>query len=61
MQLSSELKERYAEFNWRRIAAFRNVLAHNILDLSPRRVWDVITDHLPPLKRQVTRILADLP
>jgi uncharacterized protein with HEPN domain len=61
VQLSADVKTRYAEVDWRGIADFRNILAHNILDLSPRSVWKIIEDHLPPLKRQVAGILAGLP
>lgn len=60
-QLSEDVKTRHRDVDWRGVADFRNMLAHNILELSLRRVWDVITHHLPPLKRQVSRILATLP
>lgn len=59
-QLSPEVKVGHPDVDWRGVADFRNVLAHDILGISPRRVWEVITHHLPPLKRQVSRILATL-
>jgi uncharacterized protein with HEPN domain len=60
-QLSPELKARHPEIDWRLLADFRNVLAHDVLGISPRRVWDIIVDHLPTLKRHVSRILPTLP
>jgi uncharacterized protein with HEPN domain len=45
--------------DYRHIIAFRNVLIHGYDLLDQARVWQVITDDLPRLERQVTDLLAE--
>jgi uncharacterized protein with HEPN domain len=51
--LSEELKARYPEVQWRRITAFRNILAHAYLDLDLDRIWSTIVEDLPALMRVI--------
>jgi uncharacterized protein with HEPN domain len=59
-QLSPELKAQHPDVDWRLLADFRNVLAHDVLGISPRRVWEIIVGHVPALKLRISRILATL-
>jgi uncharacterized protein with HEPN domain len=40
-RLSDELKTRWSQIEWARIAAFRNVLVHDYLGLDMERIWVV--------------------
>ena len=48
--LSVELRGRHPDIDWRKIADFRNVLAHGYIDLNMDLLWQAITEDLPALK-----------
>ena len=49
-KLSEAFKETHCKIDWRKIYAFRNVLAHDYFGIYPAEVWEIITKHLPKLK-----------
>jgi uncharacterized protein with HEPN domain len=58
--LSPERRKRYPEVPFREMSGFRNVLAHDFIGLDMGVVWNVVQFHLPPLRPQVARMLAEL-
>jgi len=58
-RLSQETKGRHPEVEWRRIAAFRNVLVHDYLGVDLDRVWEIVQRDIPELKRTVVRMLEE--
>lgn len=56
-RLPSELKASWPQIDWKRIAAFRNVLVHDYLGLDLEKIWDVTQGDIPELKKTVERIL----
>ena len=46
---------------WSDLIAFRNRLIHGYRSVDLLLVWDVITNRLPALKLEVTRLLKELP
>lgn len=52
-RLPADLKATYPEIPWREIAAIGNVFRHDYDEIEPLLVWDVVRNHLPPLKRAV--------
>ena len=59
-RLSSELTSRHSEVPWSAIAGFRNVLVHDYLGLSLRRVWEVVERDLPALRAAVIDMLEEI-
>lgn len=55
-----EAKARHPGIPWRGVADFGNVLRHGYPDVKDRRVWEIVTNDLLPLKDAVERILRDL-
>jgi len=55
--VSDEVRARYPEVEWRRIAALRNVLAHAYFGLEAETLWDIVTNKVPVLVTQVEAIL----
>jgi uncharacterized protein with HEPN domain len=53
-------KARHPEIAWRGVADFGNVLRHDYPNVKDRRVWEIVTDDLGPLKAVVAAILHDL-
>lgn len=58
-KLSDVLKEKYPEVDWRTIAAFRNVVVHDYLGVDLDRIWDIVKDDLPNLKKRINIILDE--
>ena len=59
-RLSDRLKTSQPQVDWRSIAAFRNVLVHDYLGIDLSRIWDIVQNDLPALKRAVADMLASL-
>ena len=59
-QLPAEFKERYPQVPWQDIKNFRNVVAHHYFMLNADRIWDIITNRLDSLEKQVKGILKEL-
>jgi len=57
LRLSDSLKAHHPEVEWRRVAAFRNVLVHDYLGLDMERIWEVAQRDVPALKRVVLSLL----
>jgi uncharacterized protein with HEPN domain len=56
-RLSDNLKEGQPDINWYKIAGFRNVLVHDYLGVDIQRVWNIIENEIPALKKAVRRML----
>ena len=59
-ELTPERRKRYPEVPFREMSGFRNVLAHDFIGLDRAVVWNVVEMHLPPLRPQVAKMLAEL-
>lgn len=60
IHVSDEVKARYPEVDWPRLRKFRHVAVHDYMGTDYELVWQIVSEHLPVLKEQVTRMLADL-
>ncbi len=58
-RLSDSVKTHYPQIEWRRIAAFRNILVHDYLGIDIERVWEITQRDVPGLKRMVTEVLKE--
>lgn len=47
------------EIDWREIASFRNVLAHQYLDINLNLVWSIIENQLQSLSQAVDAIVEE--
>lgn len=56
-QLSEDLKASHPEIKWQSIVAFRNVLIHDYLGIDIERIWEIVQEDMPELKRTVQKIL----
>lgn len=52
-RLSDALKATQPQIEWRRIAAFRNVLVHDYLGVDLDLVWRIIEHDVPKLKKAI--------
>lgn len=54
--LSDDLKLKYPNLPWRKVAGFRDVLIHGYINIDLDTIWDIIEQELPNLKAGVERI-----
>lgn len=55
--VSKEFRENHKEILWSNIIAMRNRLIHVYFDIDLNRVWDTLTDDLPPLIVALEKVL----
>lgn len=59
-QVTEETREEYPEIPWSAIVGMRNRLTHVYFDIDYDRVWDTITDDLPPLINSLEKIIGEV-
>jgi len=58
--LPPELRAAHPDMPWSAIIGIGNVLRHDYQRLDDRRLWEIVTVHLPRLRPVVSRMLAEL-
>ena len=58
-RLSPGLRSRHPEVAWRSMAAMRDVLIHDYMDVDLNVVWDVTQEALPEIKQAIEAILEE--
>ena len=52
-------REKYPSTPWKEIAGFRDVISHAYFEVIMKRVWNVLQEHLPALKKDMQEIVKD--
>ncbi len=58
--IPQELKDKHPEIDWRGVADIGNVLRHAYDQVSDRRIWEAMTEDLPPLKAAIEAMIAEV-
>jgi len=58
-QISDDYKERHPTLPWAVMKGIRNRLVHAYFDVDLDIVWTTVTENLPPLIQQLTKIVED--
>ena len=54
------LKDQYPNIAWRSIAGMRDKVIHQYFGVDFQVLWDTVQQDIPPLKRAIAQVLADL-
>ena len=57
--LTSEFREKHPETPWKQVNGMRNYIVHEYFQVDNNIVWDVITNDLPLLERQVKAYIEE--
>lgn len=55
--IPAEIKEKYPDVEWRKIADFRNILAHEYFGIDHEILWDIIKNKVAALQSEIQAIL----
>lgn len=59
-RIGEDLRQKYPDIPWRRIAGLRDVLIHDYMGVDLEAVWTIATENIPVLQKQLDDILRDL-
>jgi uncharacterized protein with HEPN domain len=58
-KVSLELRQKYSHLDWRAIAGMRDRLIHDYFGVDYDIVWDVVTNKVPILQREIWQIIQN--
>jgi uncharacterized protein with HEPN domain len=56
--VSEETRQKYPEIKWRKIAGFRDIVAHGYFGVNDETVWDIVEHEIPVLVTTVKIMLG---
>jgi|SRR3989344_620036 len=54
--IPSNFREKYPQIAWKDIAGFRDILSHSYFGINLERVWNIIINDLPKLKKEIKEV-----
>ena len=58
--VSEETRQKRPEIKWRKIAGFRDVVAHEYFGVNDETVWDIVENEIPALLATVRTMLEEI-
>ena len=56
--ISQETRQNYPHIKWRKIAGFRDIVAHGYFGVNDETVWDIVENEIPTLLTTVKIMLG---
>src|SRR5512147_328811 len=57
--ISEETRQKYPQIKWRKIAGFRDIVAHEYFGVNEETVWDIVQNEIPALLAIVKTMLGE--
>jgi len=58
--VSEETRQKYPTVKWRKIAGFRDIVAHAYFGVNEETVWDIVKNEIPALLSIVNSMLGEV-
>ena len=58
--IPDNIRDTYPDIEWKKAAGFRDVLAHDYVDIEIDQLYVAVKNDLPMLRDQIARVLSDL-
>lgn len=58
-QIPNDLRQRYSQIQWREMGGMRDRLIHEYFGIDYDIVWDVVTNNVPILHREIQQIIQN--
>jgi len=56
--VSEEVRQKYPNVKWRKIAGFRDIVAHEYFGVNDETIWDIVENEIPTLLEIVKIMLG---
>jgi uncharacterized protein with HEPN domain len=57
--LSKEIKQKYTQIEWRKIADLRNIIIHGYFRIDYEILWDIIQNKVPELAVKIKEVINE--
>ena len=57
--VSEETRQKYPQIKWRKIAGFRDIVAHGYFGVNDETVWDIVENEIPVLLTTIKTMLNE--
>ena len=57
--ISEETRQKYPQIKWRKVAGFRDIVAHEYFGVNEETVWDIVENQIPILLEIVKMMLGE--
>lgn len=60
-RLPRTMRTRYPDVPWKLIIGMRNIIIHDYSEIKMPRIWEVVEQDLPPLRKTIETMLQEIP
>ena len=58
--ITEETKTKFPNVQWRQIIGLRHILVHEYFGIDSKLIWQIITNDIPQLKKDIENVLSTL-